>query len=290
MLRVSAYAKINWCLDVTGIRPDGYHELDMLMQSVSLADRLSFRDAETLSLSADREGIPTDNRNLVIRAASALQHATGCKKGASITLHKEIPSEAGMGGGSSDAAAALRALNMLWELNCSDEELEEIGLSVGADVPFCVRGGLQRVRGIGERLTRLPYNGTMHILAIQPCRGLSTREVFGSFREEDRKSIAMDETERALVAGDCETAGRLMGNALEPAAIRMRPEIRTALEALAGTGACGARMTGSGSVVFGLYRCAGSCRETLESVRKLYPRARALHTLGFGSEIAIVKE
>ena len=290
MIRVSAYAKINWCLDVTGTRPDGYHELDMLMQSVSLADQLSFRDAETLSLSVDGEGIPADGRNLVIRAALALQSATGCQKGANITLHKEIPSEAGMGGGSSDAAAALRALNLLWELNCSDEELERIGLSVGADVPFCVRGGLQRVRGIGDRLAQLSSGETMHILAVQPCPGLSTREVFGSFREDDRKDIAMDEAERALMSGDCEAVGRLMGNALEPAAIRMRPEIRTAMEALAETGACGVRMTGSGSVVFGLYRCAGSCRAALESVRKLYPDARALHTLGFGSEIAIVKE
>lgn len=269
---------------------NGYHELDMLMQSVSLADRLTFQEADELSLSVDHARIPTDERNLVYRAALAMQNATGCGKGAAITLYKEIPSEAGMGGGSSDAAVTLRALNLLWNQNCTETDLESIGLSVGADVPFCVRGGLQRVRGIGEQLVPLLPKKTMHILALQPCRGLSTREVFRAFREQGRNRIDTDGVEQALLAGDCEALGRLMGNALEPAAIQMRPEIQSAINLLLKAGACGARMTGSGSMVFGLYSDADSCCAAMDCIRPQYPNVRALHTMEFGNEIVSLQE
>ncbi len=288
-LSVSAYAKVNWCLDVTGVRADGYHELDMLMQSVSLADRLFFQEAEGLTLTVDRTEIPADGRNLVLRAAAALRDAAGYAGGAEIALFKQIPSEAGMGGGSADAAATLRALNLLWDLGFSDTKLEEVGLSVGADVPFCVRGGLQRVRGIGERLDVLSPGKTLHLLAMQPCRGLSTPEVFRAFREEDRGKIVPDAVQCALVAGDAQALGRQMGNALEPAAARMRPEIRAAKELLMQNGACGAEMTGSGSVVFGLFEDEDSCLAALPRIRKKYPGTRALQTVPFGSRIEVIR-
>ena len=288
-LSVSAYAKVNWCLDVTGVRADGYHELDMLMQSVSLADRMLFQNAEGLTLTVDRQEIPADGRNLVLRAAAALRDATGYEGGAEIALYKQIPSQAGMGGGSSDAAATLRALNLLWNLGLSDTKLEEIGLSVGADVPFCVRGGLQRVQGIGERLDTLSPGGTMHLLALQPCRGLSTPQVFRAFREEDRGHVVPDAVESALLAGDARALGRLMGNALEPAAARMCPEIRAAKELLRQNGACGAEMTGSGSVVFGLFEDETSCQTALQRVRKTYPDTCMLHTVPSGSEIEVIR-
>ena len=285
MLSVTAYAKINWSLDVVGVRADGYHELDMLMQSVSLADHLVFREADRLSLTVDRAEIPADGRNLVLRAATALRNATGCRKGAAIELHKEIPSEAGMGGGSADAAAALRALNLLWSLGCSEETLQNIGLAVGADVPFCVQGGLQRVRGIGERLTPLSLQEALHLLVVLPCRGLSTGEVFSGFHGTDGGRIDIGAAERALLSGDTQALGRLLGNALEPAAIRRRPEIRTAIETLRDAGACAARMTGSGAAVFGVFQDEASCLKALETVRPFYPFAEAVHTVEAGSEI-----
>ena len=143
-LKIQARAKINWTLDVVGVLPNGYHDLDMLMQSVTLCDQMTMEDADALTLSVRMGGgyVPADESNLVLRAARALQAHTGCTKGAAITLRKYIPVAAGMGGGSSDAAAALKGLNVLWGLGLSDDTLEEIGLTVGADVPFCIRGGL----------------------------------------------------------------------------------------------------------------------------------------------------
>lgn len=157
-LKIQARAKINWTLDVVGTLPNGYHDLDMLMQSVTLCDQMTMEEAPQLTLYVRAQGrsfVPADGNNLVLKAAAALQAATGCTRGARITLKKYIPVAAGMGGGSSDAAAALVGLNRLWGLGLSPDKLEEIGLTVGADVPFCIRGGLQRAKGVGEKLTPL---------------------------------------------------------------------------------------------------------------------------------------
>ena len=177
-LKIQARAKINWTLDVVGTLPNGYHDLDMLMQSVTLCDQMTMEEAPQLSLYVRAQGrafVPADGNNLVLKAAAALQAATGCTRGARITLKKYIPVAAGMGGGSSDAAAALVGLNRLWGLGLSADRLEEIGLTVGADVPFCVRGGLQRAQGVGERLTPLAMKKPLYLVAFQPCRGLSTK-------------------------------------------------------------------------------------------------------------------
>ena len=145
MLEIQAHAKINWTLDAVGKRPDGYHELDMLMQSVSLHDTLTMQEADSLVLMLSQGArVPDDGNNLVLRAARRLMEATGVERGAIMTLQKRIPVAAGMGGGSADAAAVLVGLNRLWRLGLKQTELEEIGLSIGADVPFCVRGGLVR--------------------------------------------------------------------------------------------------------------------------------------------------
>ena len=166
-LSIQARAKINWTLDVVGTLPNGYHDLDMLMQSVTLCDQLTIEDAPECTLSVRMQGgfVPADGNNLVLRAARALQEATGETRGARMTLRKYIPVAAGMGGGSSDAAAARKGRNVLWNLGLTDERLEEIGLTIGADVPFCIRGGLQRARGVGERLTPLPLY-TYHVYAV----------------------------------------------------------------------------------------------------------------------------
>ena len=148
---IQAFAKINWSLDITGVREDGYHLMDMLMQPVSLADEISLAPAADLGITTG--GYPpcrADETNLAWRAAAALKAASGYPGGASIHVHKSIPIGAGMGGGSSDAAGVLYGLNRLWNTGLSPEELERIGLSLGADVPFALRGGLTRTRGIGE--------------------------------------------------------------------------------------------------------------------------------------------
>ena len=146
---IRANAKINWTLDTVGVRADGYHLLDMLMQSISLHDTLTLEPAEDVTFSADgATRVPQDEGNLALRAALALRRHAGTAQGAMIHLHKRIPSGAGLGGGSADAAAVLHGLNALWELNLPMETLRQIGLTLGADVPFCLMGGLAHVRGI----------------------------------------------------------------------------------------------------------------------------------------------
>ena len=286
-LKIQARAKINWTLDVVGVLPNGYHDLDMLMQSVSLCDQMTIEDADALTLSVRGAGgfVPADESNLVLRAAQALREHTGCEKGAAMTLRKYIPVAAGMGGGSSDAAAALKGLNVLWELGLSDDELEKIGLTIGADVPFCIRGGLQRAQGVGERLTPVPLKRPLYLVAFQPCRGLSTKEVFTSLhedgiREEDRPKTAA--AQRALQNGDVRLLGRSLGNVLEPVSRRLRPDIDMAIRDIEASGAVGARMTGSGSAVFGVYLHAGVCRKAAQELQKTYPACRMMRTAECG--------
>ena len=286
-LKIQARAKINWTLDVVGVLPNGYHDLDMLMQSVTLCDQMTIEDADALTLSVKGAGgfVPADESNLVLRAAQALREHTGCEKGAAMTLRKYIPVAAGMGGGSSDAAAALKGLNVLWGLGLSDDELERIGLTIGADVPFCIRGGLQRAQGVGERLTPVPLKRPLYLVAFQPCRGLSTKEVFTSLhedgiREEDRPKT--EAAQRALQNGDVRLLGRSLGNVLEPVSRRLRPDIDKAIRDIEASGAVGARMTGSGSAVFGVYLHAGVCRKAAQELQKTYPACRMMRTAECG--------
>lgn len=292
-LSIQARAKINWTLDVVGTLPNGYHDLDMLMQSVTLCDRLTIEDAPECTLSVRMRGVyvPADGSNLVLRAARALQEATGETCGARMTLRKYIPVAAGMGGGSSDAAAALKGLNLLWGLGLPDERLEEIGLTIGADVPFCIRGGLQRAQGVGERLTPLPLKRPLYLVAFQPCRGLSTKEVFAALHEEgidpaDRPDN--DAAQRALATGDVRLLGRSMGNVLEPVSRRLRPQLDEAIRAIEASGALGARMTGSGSAVFGVYAHAGACKRAAQQLTQAYPACRMMHTADCG--VVITRE
>ena len=288
LLKIQARAKINWTLDVVGVLPNGYHDLDMLMQSVTLCDQMTIRDADALTLRVTTAGggfVPADESNLVLRAANALRRETGVQAGAAITLRKYIPVAAGMGGGSSDAAAALVGLNRLWKLGLSEDALEAIGLTIGADVPFCIRGGLQRAQGVGERLTPVPLARPLYLVAFQPCRGLSTKEVFTSLHEEGIRPEDRPDNEaaqRALARGDVVALGRSLGNVLEPVSRRLRPEIDRAILAIEEAGAVGARMTGSGSAVFGVFRHAGACRKAQHLLSQTYPTCRMMRTAESG--------
>lgn len=290
-LKVTARAKVNWTLDVLGTLPNGYHELDMLLSSVTLSDQMEICESDSLTLSLGNAGssfVPDDGKNLVLKAARLLQDETGIKTGAAISLQKNIPVGAGMGGGSSDAAAALLALNRLWHCGLSPDDLSRIGLRVGADVPYCLHGGLCRVQGIGEKVIPLPMARSIHLITIQPGRGLSTKEVFESLSEdgirpEDRPRN--DEAERALAEGNIRELVRSMGNVLEPVSVSKRPRLRQALQDLRDSGAIGAQMTGSGSVVYGVYSNAQKCREALVQLQMNYPNSRAMHTVDTGIEI-----
>ena len=251
---IRANAKINWTLDTVGVRADGYHLLDMLMQSISLHDTLTLEPAQELTFSADgATRVPQDEGNLALRAALALRRHTGTERGATIHLHKRIPSGAGLGGGSADAAAVLHGLNALWELNLPMETLRQIGLTLGADVPFCLTGGLCRARGLGEALTPLPSR-SRRVLLVKPAQGLSTPEVFHAFDRLARPDPADNEAAaRALALGDDELLARSARNMLIDAAISLCPEVRETLLALRELGASFCAMSGSGSACLALF-------------------------------------
>ena len=233
MLRIGARAKINWTLDITGRRADGYHLMDMLMQSVTLADEITLEktlDGEITLTTGGTPLLPADEHHLALRAARALQKATSCPLGARIHVEKHIPVGAGMGGGSSDAAGVLVGLNRLWETGLTRAELEDVGLTLGADVPFCIRGGLTRTRGIGEAMQELPCGRCFPLVVIQPCGGLSTRDVFAayhaqavSFRPDN------DAAQLALADGDLRALFPALGNVLQPVSEQMRPAIADAI-------------------------------------------------------------
>ena len=277
---LKAFAKINWSLDITGQREDGYHFMDMLMQPVSLSDEIILAPASTLEISTG--GWPrsrADESNLAYRAALALKNAAGTSLGARIHVHKQIPIGAGMGGGSSDAAAVLTGLNRLWKTGLSRAELEHIGLTVGADVPFLIRGGLARTRGIGEDLEDHDCRSNYWLIIIQPCPGLSTGQVFSLWHESapsDRPDT--DQALQALETGDLNLLCASIGNVLQPVSEKLRPEIAEACACLKAEGALAARMTGSGSAVFGVFRSSIAAEKAFHRISGRYKTVFLCHT------------
>lgn len=261
-LTVRAHAKINWSLSICGERPDGYHDLDMLMQSIELSDELSFETARWLTLTVNGQRLPCGDRNLVIRAANALNETLGLRMGARITLKKNIPSRAGLGGGSADCAATLLALNRLWNLNLPLRTLMQVGLKLGADVPFCLQRGLARAQGVGEILTPCEGAPVYPLVMVTPGGGLSTPAVFKAWGAGGHPMTPVDTPAlaEALAAGDLERAQALSHNDLEAPAISLMPEIGALIAHFRAQGARFVRMTGSGSTVFAAFDSEDAAR------------------------------
>ena len=277
-ISLKAHAKINWSLNILALRPDGYHELDMLMQSLELHDELIFEDARWLSLTVGGQALPVGGRNLIIKAANALNEYTGERHGARIQLKKHIPVRAGLGGGSADCAMALVALNQLWKLYLPFDKLLEIGAKLGADVPFCMLGGLAQVGGVGEKLAPIPGAPSIPLAMVTPGGGLSTPAVFQAWDEggypivqKDMRALA-----DALIAGDMPLAQSLSHNSLEAPAVSLMPEIGEISEKFRAMGANFVRMTGSGSTVFAAF----DTDEQAKAAAKQIPGAIATRTKG----------
>ena len=244
--------------------------MDMLLSSVELADELTLSLADELTLSVlPRGSVETDN-NLALKAALALREATGCRAGAHIELHKRIPVGAGMGGGSADAAGVLRGLCALWQLNLSEEQLLALGLRLGADVPFQLTGGTQRVQGIGEVLRPVPRGLSPWLVGVQPCAGLSTKEIFTAFDRQEHPEGRPDNdaAENALRRGDLPMLCQAMGNVMQPVSLLREPEMASALKLLERLGALRAMMTGSGSVVYGVFADESIAKTARDSLRE----------------------
>jgi 4-diphosphocytidyl-2-C-methyl-D-erythritol kinase len=252
---VWAPAKVNLHLEILGRRPDGYHELETLMVAVNLWDTLVFQDDPSgeLSLKCNRAELSTGPDNLVMRAARLLQVTTGCQRGARIRLVKRIPAGAGLGGGSTDAAATLAGLNRLWNLGLTDELLALLSGQLGSDVAFFFHTPAAWCTGRGEKVTPAPLAKKLWITLVCPPFGLGTADVYQQVTVPAAPRPG-DALRRALADGDVEQLGRSLHNRLQEAAQKVRPEIgdyQRRLEELQPAGAC---MSGSGSTLFAVGR------------------------------------
>ena len=262
-LSLKAYAKINLALDVIGKRPDGFHEVVMIMQSISLHDLvfMSLRK-NGITLSCNNAELPCDKTNLVFRAAELVQKEVGVQKGVYIKLTKNIPLAAGLAGGSSDAAAVLKGLNTLWELALSTRELETLAARLGSDVPFCLWGGTALATGRGECLEPLPdFSGVGVVLANPPLQ-VSTAWVYGRFRQElvlQRPNLAG--MRLAIGEKDFEAVAGQLVNVLETVTVPAHPQIADIKKLLSNEGARGVLMSGSGPTVFALTPSLDSARQ-----------------------------
>ena len=264
-----ASAKVNLALEVLGKRGDGYHEITTVLQAVDLADRLRLETADTLSLHVDDPDLPTDDGNLVMRAARLLQKAAGREAGARIGLTKRIPVAAGLGGGSSDAAATLWGLSRLWKLGWPRARLRELAVELGMDVPFFLGPGRAIATGRGERLAALPGGGGYALVLVNPKVPLSTREVYGrvpaGWHAEPSGTERMVEALRTRNAG---TVGAALTNNLERVVEPVLPVIGRMKAALLAAGALGAIMSGSGPTVFGMARSLDHARQIRRRVSR----------------------
>jgi 4-diphosphocytidyl-2-C-methyl-D-erythritol kinase len=257
-----ASAKVNLALEVLGKRADGYHEIATVLQAVDLFDRIVVETADTLSLRTDDPDLPTDDGNLVMRAARLLQKAAGVEAGARIRLQKRIPVAAGLGGGSSDAAATLWGLNRLWKLRWAKPRLQELAVELGMDVPFFLGTGRAVARGRGEQLAALRGGGGYALVLVNPRVPLSTREVYGRVPAGWHAEPAG--TERVIDALRTRNVSRVaaaLTNNLEAVVEPVLPVIGRMKAALLAAGALGAIMSGSGPTVFGMARSLDHARQ-----------------------------
>ena len=269
-LAESAFAKINLTLDVLQKRNDGYHDLQSVMQTISLCDDLEIAvdTGKPWKLSCDAEGIPCDEKNLAWKAARVYFDRIGKEPdGIEIRIRKRIPSEAGLAGGSADAAAVLRALNRGADAPLPINELCNLGAQVGSDVPFCVLGGTALAEGRGERLKKLPDAPEMHLVVCKPPLAFSTPELYRRLDSiEIGKRPDTDAMLTALQNGSREDIAAQLCNVFEQT-LSDYPEIEQIKAELSAHGALGAMMTGSGSAVFGIFRCPNCAKAAYEAMK-----------------------
>lgn len=262
---VIAPAKINLTLDVVGLREDGYHLLESVMQSVDCCDTLTARRADTVTLVTVGGEVCPVEKNTAYRAAMAFFAHTGIVGGVAMTIEKRIPQQAGMGGGSADAAAALHALNLLYDTHLSVDELCAIGVKIGADVPFCVAGGAAYAEGIGERLAPLPLMPDCALVIAKPADGVSTAAAYAAIDSRPIERHADHPTMLAAMrAGDLDGICRAVYNVFEPAtAIE---GVRKLSERMAAFSPLVTQMTGSGSAVFAVFADEAAARACADSL------------------------
>lgn len=250
-----SFAKINWILRILGRRGDGFHELFTVFQTVSLRDTLHFEESNRLSLTCDDSSVPTDGRNLIIKAATVLKRQFGISSGAKLHLEKRIPSPGGLGGGSSNAAVALIGLNKLWSLDLEDDDLLTIAAELGSDVPFFLHGGTAIGTGRGEKIEEISDVNENHMLIVTPNVTVSTSDAFAAL---NCANLTNADTETILTvcrneAKSLDLRHSALTNDFEQSVFALHPEIKRVKETLFELGAANAAMSGSGASVFAIF-------------------------------------
>ena len=257
-IELRAHGKINLSLDVLGRRNDGYHEVKMIMHTVALHDGIFIKKERErgIRMECNLPSLPTNEENLMVRAAKAIMEEFSIEEGLSLRLMKRLPVAAGMAGGSADAAAVFHGINQLFHLNLSTEELEKRAVKLGADIPFCLHKGCYLSEGIGEKLCKLPSLPPCTILLVKPAFSLSTKLIYENLHLEnitDAEHPDVDRMIKELESGSLEDICALGGNLLEKVSISLRPEIQVLKDFFIKEGALLSLMSGSGPTVFGIF-------------------------------------
>lgn len=272
-MKIKAYAKINISLDIVGKREsDGYHLLKMVMQNIDLYDEISIeKQNKDITISCNKSYVPTDSRNLAYKAASLFKETYNIEDGVHIDIVKNIPVSAGLAGGSTDAAAVLKLMNKIFKVNASNEELMELGLKLGADIPYCINGGTALCEGIGEKITSLPPFKDKILVLVKPSFGVSTKEVYKAFDLD--KVRVHPKTENLIEAMEQDNlyyVASNMKNLLENVTLRKHNILIKIKEEMNKYGAVGSMMSGSGPSVFAFF-------DDMLKAQKCYEKMRENH-------------
>lgn len=254
-MKVKAYAKINLALDVVRKREDGYHDLEMVMAPITLHD-LIYIDVITkgIQIASNSKIMPCDERNIMYRVAALLIERYHINKGVKIFVFKHIPTQAGLAGGSADGAAIIKAMNQLFKLHLTNEEMASIGKEVGADIPFCIYEKIAFVEGVGEKLQFINQPFPCHVLLVKPKKGVSTKKAFSHMDLSNVKHMDCRKLKEGIEEENYQKVLDNLQNTLEIPSIKMVPDIQKIKEKMLELGFDGSLMSGSGSCVFGLTR------------------------------------
>lgn len=286
-IMMKAPAKINLTLDVLHKRDDGYHEVEMIMTTVDLADRIELEPlaGDEIRIISHNRFVPDDSRNLAYQAAQLLKDRFNVRSGVTIGIEKVIPVAAGLAGGSSDAAATLKGLNQLWNLGLSLDELAEIGAEIGSDVSFCVYGGTALAKGRGEKIQHLPAPPNCWVVLAKPTIGVSTAEVYKNLKLEGLKRPDTKAMLQAIDTQDYASVCTNVGNVLESVTLKIHPEVALIKEQMERFGADAVLMSGSGPTVFGLIQHDSRMHRVYNGLRGFCDQVYAVRLLGDGNPV-----
>lgn len=283
-ITIAAPAKINLSLDITGKLENGYHALDTIMQTISIEDKITLaKTGRQISVLCDHPQVPQGNGNICHKAAEAFFEKTALEGGVIITIDKNIPVAAGLAGGSSDAAAVIKGLNLLYGTGLTQREMCEIGLKCGADVPYCIVAGTCRAKGIGEKLTKLPSFAGVYIVLVVPDFFVSTEWAYKNYDLNSPDEKPRTEELISYIRGrDIKNTAERMANVLESITAKKHPEIQEIKNDIKKSGACGSVMSGSGPSVFGLFENEEKARIAFSVIREKYNRSYLTLTVDGG--------